>query len=255
MVALSLVMCGCATIPVEPEPGVPQGTISTRPGHAGYVVAAPHGTSDPYTAEMATELARRTGFGLVVATGFTLEPDSAERPGRRYQVNRPTEGVPGRPPDEEIETVAARHAYAEYERRVRETAQAPLRLYVEIHGNGRRESAGRLEIATVGIGADEAWRLRTLLELIRDARARAHADAPRLGVLIEPIDALRYTASGAKQAGILRLPPRALHIEIPRTARTDWRALYTDVLADFLKEAARLLEPGRRTLTPVGTLP
>lgn len=255
MAALSLVVCGCATIPVEPEPGVSPGTISTRPGLAGYVVAAPHGTSDPYTGEMAAELAQRTGFGLVVATGFAVEPDSAERPGRRYQVNRPTEGVPGRPPAEEIETAAARNVYTEYERRVRETAQAPLRLYVEIHGNGRPESAGRLEIATVGVDLDEAWRLRTLLELIRDVRARAYVDAPRLSVLIEPLDPLRYTASGAKQAGILRLPPRALHIEVPRAARADWRALYTEVLADFLREAARLLDPPRRTSTPVSVEP
>ncbi len=249
--AVSLILYGCATIPVEPEPGMPGGRISTKPGRAGFVVAAPHGTSDTHTGEMAAELARRTGFGLVVATGFTLEPDSLERPGRRYQVNRPTEGVPGRPPSEEVPTVAARQVYAEFERRVLETAQAPLTLYTELHGNGHRETVSRIEIATVGIDRDDAWRLKTLLELTRDARARSQPDAPKLDILVEPLDALRYTASAAKQSGVLRLPSRALHIEIPKTARNEWRALYTDILADFLTQVASLIEAQQRAAVPV----
>src|SRR5216684_2311802 len=239
--ALSILLSGCATIQVRPESGVEGGQIWTRPGRAGVVVAAPHGTSDPYTGEIAAELARRTGFGLVVAGGFGLEAEASGRPARRYEVNRPTEGVPGRPPAEEVATPSAERVYAEFERRVLETAAAPLALYVEIHGNGSRESAGRLEIATVGIDRDDAWRLRTLLELIRDARLRTEPAAPRLAVLVEPLDELRYTASAAKQSGVLRLPRRALHIEIPRAARADWRPLYTAILADFLGQAAALL--------------
>lgn len=240
--ALSLVLSGCATFPVQPEPGVEGGRIWTKPGRPGVVISAPHGTSDPYTGEVAAELARRTGFGLVVASGFGLEGDGSGRPGRRYEVNRPTEGVPGRPPAEEVATPGAAQVYAEFERRVLETAGAPLGLYVEIHGNGNRESAGRIEIATVGLDRDDAWRVRTLLELIRDARLRGEPSAPRLEVLVEPLDPIRYTASAAKQSGVLRLPRRALHIEIPRAARTKWRPLYTGILADFLGQARALLD-------------
>jgi len=57
-------------------------------------------------------------------------------------------------------------------------------------------------------------------------------------------DTLRYNASGAKRDGILRLPARALHIELPRSARTDWRALYTAIVAELVAEAAKL--PGLR---------
>ena len=90
-----------------------------------------------------------------------------------------------------------------------EAAQGPLRLYVEVHGNARAESAGRLEIATVGVSRDDAWRPKTLLELIRDARLPAEGDVPRLDVWMEPIDSLWYTASAAKQArrlGFARCP-------------------------------------------------
>lgn len=235
-----LLLAGCAAQAVALPDASVRGEMMTRPGARGLVIAAPHGTSDARTGEIAAEIARRTGFGLVVATGFAIEPDGPRRPGRRYQVNRPFEGVPGRPPSEESSSEAARRVYEAYERRVRSVAQGPLLFYAEIHGNNRRESAERIEIATVGVDGDEAARLRTLAELIRDAHLAAAPGAPRLEVLVEPADALRYTASGAKRDGILRVPERALHIELPRTARTEFRDLYTAILAQFLAESATL---------------
>jgi len=225
---------------VEFPADTPRGHIATKPGRPGVVVAAPHGTSDVRTGEIAAEVARRTGFGLVVATGFAVEPDTRERPGRRYQVNRPFEGVPGRPPSEERESEAARRVYAAYERSVRDTAQGPLRFYAEIHGNTHADAAGRIEIATVGVDRELALRLRALVELIRDAHLRGNGEAPRLQVLVEPADTLRYAASGAKRDGILRVPARALHIELPKTARAEWRDVYTAILADFLSQAVGL---------------
>ena len=237
----SLVASRCATSTSPPPQldGLP-GAIVVQAGRPGLVIAAPHGTSDARTGEIVTELGRRTGFGIVVASGFNLEPDSRESPGRRYQVNRPLEGTPGRPASEEIETDAARRVYQAYERRVRDVAQGPLELYVEIHGNNHRDAADRIEIATVGVDRDEALRLRTLLELIRDAHLRANLEIQRLDVLIEPADVVAYRASGARRDDILRLTQRALHIELPRCARRDWRETYTAVLADFLLQATSL---------------
>lgn len=235
-----LLVAGCAARAVVVPGASPPGEMLTRPGARGLVVAAPHGTSDARTGEIAAEIARRTGFGLIVATGFAIEPDRPGRPGRRYQVNRPFEGVPGRPPSEDASTAAAHRVYAAYERTVRAVAQGPLLFYAEIHGNSHRESAERIEIATVGIDSAEAVRLRTLAELVRDAHLATAPGAPRLEVRVEPADAVRYTASGAKRDGILRLPSRALHIELPRTARREFRELYTAILAQFLAESAVL---------------
>ena len=236
-----VVLFGCAAQPVRLDTEAPRGFISGQPGRRGFVVAAPHGTSDVRTGDIAAEVARRTGFGLVVATGFTLEPDPRARAGRRYEVNRPFEGVPGRPPAEEAETPGARRVYEAWERRVREVAQGPLLLYAEIHGNIHADAAGRIEIATVGVDREDALRLRALLELIRDAHLRGEGEARRLEVLVEPADTLRYAATGAKRDGILRLPRRGLHVELPRAARAEWREVYTAILADFLDQAAALL--------------
>jgi hypothetical protein len=240
-VAATAFLSGCAVHEVLVDGG--PGSIATRPGRPGFVVAAPHGRSDPRTGEIAAEIARRTGFGLVVATGFALEPDRPDGPGRRFQVNRPLEGVPGTPAALEVASAGARAVYEAYEAHVRRVAQGPLTFYAEIHGNGRREAAGRIEIATVGIDREEAVRLRTLLELIRDAHLLSAPGAPRLQVLVEPADPVLYAASGAKRSGILRLPARGLHIELPRAARTEWRHVYTAVLAEFLAEAAVQLRP------------
>jgi hypothetical protein len=129
---------------------------------------------------------------------------------------------------------------------VSEAAQGPLRLYVELHGNDHTESAGRVEIATVGLTREDAWRLKTLFELIRDSRIGAADGVPRLEVRVESIDPLRYTASAAKQYGVLASSARALHIELPRMARTTYREAYTELLADFLAQSATLLAPPGR---------
>jgi hypothetical protein len=236
----SLVASGCATSDSLPElEGLP-GKISGQVGRRGVVIAAPHGNSDARTGEMAAELGRRTGFGVVIATGFNLEPDTRERPGRRYQVNRPFEGTPGRPASEDVATEGARQVYRAYEQRVREVAQGPLVFYAEIHGNNHRDAVNQIEIATVGVDRDEALRLQALFELIRDAHLRANREAPRFEILVEPANPVRYAASGAKRDGILRLPQRALHIELPKAARTDWRESYIAILADFLVQAVPL---------------
>jgi hypothetical protein len=235
----ALLLQGCATQPAGDTRDALPGHIVARPGRPGVVVAAPHATSDLATGAIATEIAGRTGFGVVVATGFWLESATRDSPGRRYHVNRPTEGVPGRPARDEITSAEARRVYAAWEARVREAAGGPLRFYAEIHGNSRAESSGQIEIATVGVSADEATQLRTLLELIRDAHLR-DTRGPRLAVMIEPADPIWHTASTTKRQGILRLPDRALHVELPRTARGDLRLAYTEILAEFLAQAVAL---------------
>jgi hypothetical protein len=215
-----LILSGCATSTGVLEPDAPRGAIAAQPGRRGLVIAAPHSTSDVRTADIAADLGRRTGFGVVIARGFVVEPDASER------------------------TDCAREVDDAYEARVREVARGPLEFLAEIHGNNHRDAAGRIEIATVGIDRELAFRLRALLEVIRDAHLRGDAEAPRLDVRIEPADALRDTASAAKRCGILRAPERALHIELPEAARTEWREVYTAILADFLVQAAGY-DPGR----------
>ena len=255
VVGLALLVQGCAGLiagkdsaeaPAAPAISAPRtplpgGSVQVEKGRPGFVIAAPHGTSDIATDLMGRAVAKLTGFGLVVATGYA----NLDGEGRRFNVNRPTESPPGAAARLEVETAAARQVYQDYRRHVTEAAQGAVRLYVEVHGNIRPESAGRVEIATVGVSPNDAWRLKTLLELIRDSRLPPEGDVPRLDVWVESQDPVVYTASAAKQSGILALTPLALHIELPRMARTVHREAYTTVLADFLIQSAALLLPPR----------
>ncbi len=251
VLGLALLLSGCAGLiggkePVSagnvsrpPLPG--QGSFNVQKGRPGYVIGAPHGTTDSATDLIGLELARRTGFSAVVATG----EGSLDARGRRYNVNRPTESVPGDSPSSEGETEAARRVYDGYGRSVAEAAQGPLRFYVEIHGNGHQDTAGRVEIATVGLTKEDAWRLKTLLELVRDAHLRSQPEAPKLEIFVEPVDTLRYSASTSKSGGLLGRSERSLHIELPKVARTTYREAYTAMLGDFLTQWADLLASAR----------
>jgi hypothetical protein len=195
--SVPLLLYGCVAQRVVTDGDSPRRPVGVKAGRPGFVIAAPHGSSDVQAGEIATELARLTGFGLVVSAAST-----------------------------DVVQV--------YEKRVQEAAQGRLLFYVEIHGNARRGNANRIEIATVGVDAPFAARLRTLLELTRDVHLRGHAATPRLDVLVEP------SAAGSPRDALLRLSPRALHLEVPPVARADARERYVAILADFLSQAATL---------------
>jgi hypothetical protein len=192
----------------------PLGEVELLPTSTGVLVAAPHGTHDASTAEVAVEAARRLGAGYVVARRFAAD-------GTRINVNRPTEGASRRCP-EESRTPRAGEVYALYTRAVSTAAMGrPLRLYVEVHGNSNPQTATRVEVATTGLSADEARRMRDTYPAIL-ARTREHAPAyPGLALLVEPLDRIVYTASCAKSIGLFStdLVPRVVHLELPRSAR------------------------------------
>jgi len=197
-----LLLQGCAALVVEPEPAPPRGGLRSLAGQPGLVIGSPYGGPDDLSDQISLELARQTGFGLVVAADLPRDRGGLEEAYRLH---------------------------------VREVARGPLRLYVEIHGG--QGAAKRIEIVTVGVNRDEAWRLRTLFELIRDAHLRARHELPRLDVLVRPAESNAAAAAGVA----LHAPERAFRIGLPRAIRTPGYQVYTAILAEFLTESSRLL--------------
>jgi len=211
--SIALALSGCAQQRVEVEPAAPRGAVVAPrglavavPARAGGVIAAPPGTIDPQSRDVAVELARRTGFSLLI-------------------IGSPVEGA--RP-----EVAGA------FEQRVRDAARTPLvrdagagtlAFYAEIH-RARLDSPRSIEITTTARDAGLAGRLRTLFELIRDAHLRSHARAPRLDVLVTTGD----------EAGARDGLPRALKLALPPIAGAEAREPYLTILADFLAQAATL---------------
>jgi hypothetical protein len=206
--AATVLLSGCAVHRADVPSAAAGGRPIVRPGRPGVVVAAPPGLGDADTITIAAEIARRTGFGLVVADGVVRDAD-----GRADEV---------------------------YERQVLEAARGPLRFFAEIDGGHGAPCAGQIEIATVGVDVELARRWRALAELIRDAHLRANPEIPSLAVLVGPADAVTSRTTGARPDAIRLRPERALHIELPACGRRDWREAYTAILAEFLAQTLTL---------------
>src|SRR2546425_12362898 len=130
---LAMLLSGCAGLvggkqPVSvadsARPTLPgQGTFTVQKSRPGFVIGAPHGTTDSATDMIGADLARLTGFSAVIARGFGKL--DAER--RRYNVNRPTEGVAGAPPSREKERAEGCFGFSGFERSRSGVARGPLR--------------------------------------------------------------------------------------------------------------------------------
>jgi hypothetical protein len=187
-------------------------TLSTT---QGIIIAAPHGTYDIRTDVLTKDLARLLGAGYVIASGFTSQSS-------RVNVNRPTEGA-GRACEKEIRTERARDVYDHYVRLVGKSCKGKtLRLYVEIHGHTSLAFLNRLEIATTGITMEEARQLKERFPAFLAQAKTAYLDYPELELRIEPLDKVYFGARCDKTIGYIstRNMERALHLELPRSART-----------------------------------
>jgi len=91
-------------------------------------------------------------------------------------------------------------------------------------------------------GGDLAARIEALAATLGAGSTAPAEPAPPADTA--PVDAVTDRVSGAGRDGILRLPERALQIELPRCARRDWHDTYTSILADFLAQAV-ILSAGR----------
>lgn len=229
---LLLVLALAATLaaPAAAASPLSEGRFEVLPGLTGVLVAAPHGGYDLHSDDVARRVALATGAGYVLAGGFRTFAHP-------WNVNRPTAGA-GRTPDQEERTPEAGVVYAAYARHV--TAQAP-RLYVEIHGNARAESAGWIEAATVNLPEPLVSAFQADF---RRRVAALDASYPRFDLKIEPFDAIHFRATSAKQQGVFRLVPRGLHLELPKAMRLDprVRSRYAWTIAQCVEGLAKRLE-------------
>jgi hypothetical protein len=204
-------------------------SILSRTGIRGVVIAAPHGSFDQHTGDMVQELSYKTRLAAVITRGFT----PTEGGGWRINVNRPTER---RYPadDSERGTDRSREIYGRFQDAVVRASGGPLRFYVDVHQSASEE---HIDVATVGITREEAEAIRATYNQVRDRVLSRRTNMPRVNLLIEPLDKVKFTALGAKNLGILRLAERGLHIELPAHRilySAGFRRTYTEILAEWI---------------------
>ena len=201
------------------------GVFEFQPTTTAVLIAAPHGTFDSNTAPIALEAARLLGAGHVTTQRFVVDRV-------RLNVNRPTEGA-SLSCAQEARTDRARDVYENYAGLVSKASSGrPLLLYVEVHGNSRSQSSERIEVAARGISADQAKKIKDAYAAILAKVRKEDSGYPDLALAIEPRDQIFFTASCAKSLGILAsdLAPRALHFELPRSARAQAELKATGLL-------------------------
>jgi len=217
-----------------PEPGdIDQlGKFELVLGRPGVVVGVPHGTPDVGSLDIGRIVRERLGAGGVFVTGFW---DRATR--ERINVNRPTEQIIGAnsqvvrqwPSDRAVA------ANAHYDALVKQAAQGRLEVFYEMHSNSRPEFAGSVEVSTLGLGRDDAARLKAAFEAARD---RLAADVPRLVMHVSPLDKVSYPNYGAAST-ISKLSRRGCAIEGPGRvlANRTWRLAYAGCLGEAIAVA------------------
>jgi hypothetical protein len=210
---------------------VPVGT-----GRKGVVVAAPHGTFDEHTADLVRRISYRTGMAAVITGGFT----PTETAGWRINVNRPSERhYPGG--EIEIGSARSRTVYEKFRDAVFAVADGDLELYVDIHQNG---SQAAIEVATVGISAEQARAIKKSFSEISQVALKGLAPLPTVEFRIEPLDRIQIGAWAAKAGGILSIAKKSLHFELPlqeTLCTAEGRNAYAVILSRLVVRVAELL--------------
>jgi hypothetical protein len=230
----------------------PLGQFETLSSKQGVIIAAPHGTYDIRTDVLVKDVARIIGAGYIVARGFSSGTS-------RVNVNRPTEGA-GRTCERERHTERARDVYDHYVRLIGKSCDGKsLRLYVEVHGHTSIPFLNRLEIATTGITMEEARRLKERFPAFLAQAKALYPAYPELDIRIEPIDKVYFGAGCNKKIGYIstRHMDRALHMEIPRSARTTetleaTAALVSSIVRATMNLAETPLGPGKKEAPEAG---
>jgi hypothetical protein len=224
-------------------------SIPSVGGWTGIVLAAPHGSFDEHTAEIARGISERAGVAAVIARGFT----PTETPGWRINVNRPTERhYPGG--EIEIRSARAREVYEKFREAVFRAARGPLSLYIDIHQNGRERD---IEVATLGVSAAEAAVTKQIYRELRDQALANAGDVRPVELRIEPLDPVQIGAWAAKAHGILPLARKALHFEFPlyeTLERVEARAAYGRILECLVRGVAGSLLTGIRQVSVQSTV-
>ena len=202
------------------------GTVDGTDYDSGFLIAAPHGTYDLFTAEIADAVCLSLRWNCVVARGYVID-------GVRINVNRPTEGA-GLSPASEPQTARSQCVFDYFVYEAKSMLRtASTQFYVEIHGASSIED---VEIATAGLTSDQTTRLKTIFQNAWNAVGTT----PRT-IKVEPNDVITLSATASKSIGMMsRLQP-AIHIELPRAMRQNERneviqflqnALFTFKLSD-----------------------
>ena len=201
----------------------------SRRSKEGLVVGAPHGLSDPDSAEIARKISERLGAGLVIAYGFKRKHLAVAQP---IFYSRP-------PPDSGHGPSTRGSAFLEYRRLLDRAAQGILGFYIEIHR--ATQGSKRLEVTSSGLTIEELQALKDSYLEIRNRFLGANPSI-RIPIAIESLDQISWRVSGIKNHGTLLFAKRGLSLRLPDTLKApkDEKG-YVQILSTWLADAVKLI--------------
>jgi hypothetical protein len=143
---------------------------------------------------------------------------------------------------DELWTKVAKEVYEQFENHVNKMAGERLDVYFDIHSNSNTDTRNAIEIATIYITRQEASAIKDIFKRSLAINS-AILNAPSLDVLVEPLDSIYWVAYAAKNWGILKLPEKGIHIELP--LRNDYsKSWYTKLLIQALPQIITTVKKG-----------
>lgn len=172
--------------PAGTRAGVADGKIVVLDRDTSFVVAAPHGSFDQFTARIAHAVCEKKLWSCVIASRFRVQK-------AHYNVNRPTEGL-----GKERESAEARAVYQRYDSAISSVKDSKFNLLIELHGNARKESSAYIEVASLGVSLKKAKEMKRVFQ-----EALIQSDLATYKARVEPMDKIFFTAGRSKRAGSL----------------------------------------------------
>lgn len=200
-------------------------------GREGIVIGAPHAGTERNSDRLAMAISKRTGAGLVVAYGFKA---------RRLSVAQPL--VKSRPyPVSADDSFHRGSVFTEYTAVLKKAARGALKIYLGIHKSTDQRVSGDIEVATNGLTYEEARALKEAYLKIRD-RLTDGAEAPRLGMMMEPLDQISWRTAGIRHHGVLLFAERGVDLRLPQgPGLQQTEGLYLEILSRWAEDVIRLL--------------
>jgi len=199
-------------------------------GLEGIVIGAPHGRTDRLSDSLAKSISDRTGAGLAIAYGFRSKRISVNQPIVRSHAYATSWGFPQRG-----------SVFREYRKILRKAAKGEIDLYIGVHRSEKGEATDRIEVASSGLTFEEAMALKDAYDQIRD-RLAAGKEAPRLEMVIEPLERISWRVSGVKHHGVLLIAEKGLNIRLPQSFSSDsGEGLYAEILSRWIDEVIVVL--------------
>jgi hypothetical protein len=207
----------------------------------GVIIGAPHGVTEPDSANYAKLISQQTGAGFLIASGFGSKRLPVTQPLIRWTPS----------PAGATNPLERGSIYREFKTLLRQAANGNVKLYVGVRSRIGISAADRIEVATSGFTFDQLAILKKSFVRIRDG-ALAGSSIPRIAIAIDPLEKISWRVSGVKHHGVLMLAERGLNLRLPqRLSTAPAESSYAKIIATWVREIFALLEDNDSQLESV----